>query len=279
MNRPGALKILGDALFYLILLLVIVYSVFPIYWMLVCSLRPSVELFRRPTIFPYPFSFESYKLLLAMTRYTLYYENSIIVALGTTFLTLLIVCPLAYVLSRLRIWWARVIIQLMLAAYMFPALLLAIPMFVIFAKMRIYDTLTCLVIAHSTITIPVGAWLMWGFFKNVPYDLEEAAMIDGATPFGAFLQVVLPLSRSGLIATGLFSFIFSWTDYVYALTLISSDELKTLPLGLAAIFGAVDMRWGEVMAGSALITIPSLIAFAFVTRYLIQGLAAGALKG
>jgi multiple sugar transport system permease protein len=231
------------------------------------------------SIFPWPFSTESYKGLLTMTNYPTYFKNSVIVAVGTTIITVFTVCPLSYILTRLRIRFAGTFVRLMLVAYMFPALLLTIPMFVIFTKVGLFDTLTSVMIGQSTLTIPLGVWLMWGFFKGIPFELEEAALIDGSTPFGAFIKIVLPLSRAGLITTALFTFILSWTDYIYAFTLIFSDELKTLPIGLADIYGATDMRWGELMAGSALITIPSVLAFAFVTRYLVQGLTAGAVKG
>lgn len=265
--------------FVLLVICVAVYSGFPIYWMIVCSLRPYLELFKNPSFLPWPFSTESYTALFTMTNYVTYFKNSIIVAVGTTVLTLITVAPLSYILTRLRIKSAGIFIRLMLVAYMFPALLLAIPMFIMFSKFYLYDTLVSVMIGQSTLTIPLGVWLMWGFYKGVPFELEEAALIDGATPFQAFIKIIVPISRSGLITTALFSFILSWTDYVYALTLTFSDELKTLPLGLAAIYGATDMRWGELMAGSALITIPSVIAFTFVTRYLVQGLTAGAVKG
>jgi multiple sugar transport system permease protein len=270
-------------LFKLIFIVLVVgigfYSAFPIYWMIVCSLKPYVQLFTKVSIFPWPFSTESYKGLLTMTNYPTYFKNSVIVAVGTTIITVFTVCPLSYILTRLRIRFAGTFVRLMLVAYMFPALLLTIPMFVIFTKVGLFDTLTSVMIGQSTLTIPLGVWLMWGFFKGIPFELEEAALIDGSTPFGAFIKIVLPLSRAGLITTALFTFILSWTDYIYAFTLIFSDELKTLPIGLADIYGATDMRWGELMAGSALITIPSVLAFAFVTRYLVQGLTAGAVKG
>lgn len=262
-----------------LVVVVAMYSIFPIYWMIVSSFRPSVELFSKTTLFPWPFSLENYKQLLALSNYTTYYKNSIIVALGTTLITTLTVLPLSYMLARFRMRWAGIVIRLMLAAYMFPAMLLVIPMFVIFAKLGLFDTLISLIIAQTTITIPLAAWLMWGFFKSIPYELEEAALVDGCTPFKAFLRIVLPVSRSGLIATTLFTFIVSWTDYVYAFTLIFTEERKTLPVGLASMQGMMDMRWGELMAGSSMIAIPSILAFAFVTRYLIQGLSAGAVKG
>ena len=217
----------------LVLLVVAIsfYSAFPIYWMIVCSLRPYVDLFTHVTFIPWPFSIESYKGLLTMTNYLVYFKNSLFVAIGTTVITLMTVCPLSYVLTRLRIRFAGTFVRLMLVAYMFPALLLTIPMFVIFTKLGLYDTLLSVMIGQSTLTIPLGVWLMWGFFKGIPYELEEAALIDGSTPFRAFIRIVLPLSRAGIITTALFTFILSWTDYIYALTLIFSDRTQNCSLG------------------------------------------------
>jgi ABC-type glycerol-3-phosphate transport system permease component len=144
--------------------------------------------------------------------------------------------------------------------------------------MGIDDTLLSLVICHCTFTIPLGVWLLLGFFKNLPMEIEEAALVDGASRFQAFLKVTLPLTLPGLITVGIFSFILSWTDYVYALIMISSENMKTVPLGLASMLGAWEIRWGEIMFGSTLISIPLLLLFAFLSRYFIQGLTAGALK-
>jgi len=122
-------------------------------------------------------------------------------------------------------------------------------------------------------------WLLWGFFKVMPLDLEEAAMVDGCTRAGAFFRVVLPLSLPGIVTVAIFAFLLSWTDYIFAFVLVSSDSQKTLPVGLASILGTFDARWGELMAGATLIALPLLVLFTFLSRYFIQGLAAGAMKG
>ena len=131
----------------------------------------------------------------------------------------------------------------------------------------------------GTIASALGVWFLWGFFKSMPFELEEAAMVDGCTRLGAFLRVVLPLSLPGLITVAIFSFLLSWTDYTFALIMIGSDANKTLPVGLASMVGSFDLRWGEIMAGSTLIALPLFAAFALLTQYFIQGLGAGAVKG
>jgi multiple sugar transport system permease protein len=152
-------------------------------------------------------------------------------------------------------------------------------MYGFFVKLGIADTLLALVIAHCTLTLPLGIWLLWGFFKNMPFDLEEAARVDGCSRLGSFIRVILPLSLPGLVTVAVFTFLLSWTDYVYALLIVTSDDHKTLPLGLASMIGAFDMRWGEAMAGASLITAPLFVLFVFLSRYFIQGMSAGAVKG
>jgi ABC-type glycerol-3-phosphate transport system permease component len=186
---------------------------------------------------------------------------------------------IAYGVTRQRIRGKQMIIAGMLYAYMFPPLLLAIPLYSMFSLIGLNDTLLSLVISHLTITMPLGVWFLWGFFKTMPFELEEAAMVDGCTRLGAFLRVVLPLSVPGLVTVAIFAFLLSWTDYTFALVMIGSDANKTVPLGLASMIGAFDLRWGDVMAGSTLIALPLFAAFLALSRYFVQGLTAGAVKG
>jgi multiple sugar transport system permease protein len=149
----------------------------------------------------------------------------------------------------------------------------------IFASLGLSNHLIAVVLAHCTLSIPLGVWMLWGFFKAMPFDLEEAAMVDGCSRAGAFFRMVLPLSAPGIITVAIFSFLLSWTDYVFAFVLVNSDANKTLPVGLASVLGTFDARWGELMAGATLIALPLFIMFMFLSRYFIKGLAAGALKG
>lgn len=255
------------------------WSFFPIYWMIVSSLRSPQDLFARPTLLPSSFSLESYRNLLEVTDYPLQFRNSIAVALAVVVITLIASVIIAYAVTRFRVPFKMLIIGSMLYAYMFPPMLLAIPLYGIFVWLGIADSLLGLVIAHCTLTLPLGVWLLWGFFKSMPFELEEAAMVDGCTRFGSFLRVVLPLSLPGIVTVAVFSFLLSWTDYTYALVMISSDTQKTLPVGLASMVGSFELRWGEVMAGATLIALPLFLMFTLLSRYFIQGLAAGATKG
>jgi ABC-type glycerol-3-phosphate transport system permease component len=260
-------------------LILAVYSAFPIYWMVASSLRPTQELFTDPTLVPRSLTLEYYHSLLAQTDYPRQFLNSLIVALSTVALTMVLAVMIAYGVTRQRIRGKQMIIAGMLYAYMFPPLLLAIPLYSMFTFVGLNDTLISLVISHLTITMPLGVWFLWGFFKTMPFELEEAAMVDGCTRLGAFLRVVLPLSVPGLVTVAIFAFLLSWTDYTFALVMIGSDANKTVPLGLASMVGAFDLRWGDVMAGSTLIALPLFVAFVLLSRYFVQGLTAGAVKG
>lgn len=264
---------------YLAAAVIAVYSAFPIYWMVISSLREPTSLLSRVSLLPGPFTLEYYTNLLELTDYPTHFVNSVIVAVVTVAVTMVFSVMIAYAVTRQRIRGKKLIVGAMLYAYMFPPLLIAIPMFTIFAQLGLSDTLTGLVASHLTLTLPLGVWFLWGFFKGMPFELEEAAMVDGCTRLGAFLRVVLPLSLPGLITVAIFSFLLSWTDYTFALIMIGSDANKTLPVGLASMVGSFDLRWGEIMAGSTLIALPLFAAFALLTQYFIQGLGAGAVKG
>ena len=263
---------------YLGVLVVTLYSVFPIYWMALSSTRPQQDLFTKASLVPWPIDWESYRSLLELTDYPRQFANSLAVALATVTLTMVFSILIAYALTRLRFRGKTAIVAAMLFGYMFPPLMLAIPMFSLFNAAGLTDTLFALVGAHLAIALPLGVWRLWGFFKKMPLELEEAAMVDGCSRLQAFLRIVLPLSMPGLITVAIFSFLLSWGDYVFGLILIMSDQNKTLPVGLASMLGSNDLRWGDIMAGATLIAIPLLVLFTFLYRYFVAGLAAGALK-
>ena len=275
----SAKRLIGRAALYAGALALAVYSAFPIYWMIASSLRPARDMLTDPTIIPRTITLANYHSLLAQTDYLGQFLNSLIVAFCTVLLTMALSIMIAYGVTRQRMRGKRLIISGMLSAYMFPPLLLAIPLFSMLNGIGLADTLLSLVIAHLTITMPLGVWFLWGFFKTMPFELEEAAMVDGCSRLGAFLRVVLPLSVPGLVTVAIFAFLLSWTDYTFALVMISSDANKTVPLGLASMVGAFDLRWGDIMAGATLIALPLFAAFIALSRYFVQGLTAGAIKG
>ncbi len=263
---------------YFAMAITLIYSFFPVYWMLVTSVRDPKVLYNQVSLIPGPFSLESYKTLLAATDYPTWFTNSVLVASVTVVITLIFSVLIAYAVTRLHLRGKTAIIGSMLLAYMFPPLLVAIPLYTIFAQLGLANTHLALILSHCTITLPLGVWLLWGFFKQLPIDVEQAAMVDGCSRLGAFFRVVLPLSLPGVTTVAIFSFLLSWTDYTFALVMIDSDDQKTLPVGLETMTGQYELRDGELMAGSTLIALPLLILFIFLNRYFIHGLAAGAVK-
>lgn len=261
--------------------LALLWSVFPIYWMIISSLRKPANLFDPPSLWPreIDWDFESYVTLLQLTDYPQQFLNSVVVASVVVVITLVLSIIIAYTVTRYRMPGRHFIIGSMLYAYMFPPLLLAIPLLSILANLGLANSLAAIIIAHCVLTLPLGTWLFWGFFKSMDFNIEEAAMVDGCTRIGAFVRIILPISLPGVVTVAMFSFLLSWNDYVFALVLTSSDATKTLPVGLASILGSFSARWGEVMAGATLIALPLFAVFAFLSRYFIQGLAAGAMKG
>jgi len=259
---------------------IVVWSMFPIYWMIVSSLRPpQFFITANPSLLPGPFTEQYYSLLLSNAGFVLAYVNSFIVALLSTFLSVVAAAMMGYVLARYRFFGSFTFLRLMLIAYMLPPMLIGIPLVKLLAIAELDDTLLGLVIAHVSIALPFGVWMLWSFFQTVPFEIEESALIDGATRLQSLRLIVLPLAWPGIMSVALFSLVVSWTDYTFALLIISSTANRTVPLALATMIGEFDMRWGEVLAGAALVTLPVLVLFSFVSRYFIQGLTAGAVKG
>lgn len=264
---------------FVLVAITLIYSFFPVYWMIVSSFRDYDALYGPAKLTPGPFSLENYQVLLEHTDFPSWFLNSIIVSFGTVAITIVISVLIAYSVSRLQFRGKMLVVGTMLYAYMFPPMLLAIPLYSLFVQTGVDDTRLSLMISHCTLTLPLGVWLLWGFFKQIPQDVEEAAMVDGCSRLRAFVSVVLPLTLPGILTVSIFAFLLSWTDYTFALIMISTDSLKTVPAGLDTMVGSYELRWGEMMAGSTLIAMPLLVMFMFLSRYFIHGLAAGALKG
>lgn len=272
-------KLSAKIALYATVLVICLYSLFPIYWMIISSLRPAERLFLDTSLVFWPPDLTSYVSLFRQTNYIVNFLNSALMAVATITVSLVLSAFVAYGATRLRFRGKTMLVASMLFAYMFPPLMLAIPMAAAFRTIGLTDTLWGLLIAHLAISLPLAVWLLWGFFKSMPFDLEEAAMVDGCSQFEAFIKVVLPLSAPGLITVAIFSFLLSWADYVFALILIMSDQRKTLPVALQSLLGAHDLRWGEVLAGASLIALPLFVIFIFCYRYFVAGLSAGAVKG
>lgn len=269
----GILLIIGAAA-------VLLFALFPIYWITISALRGPEKFLPDATV-PWPTEFSTYyfERIWNSTNFPIYFRNSFLVALVATAVTIVLSTMMAYVLTRFRFRGSRLIQNSMLLGYMLPPMLLAIPLLVLFINLRIDDSLLGLSIAHIAMSLPFGVWMLVSFFKTIPFDLEEAAWIDGASRLKTITKIIIPLVIPGVISVGVFTFIVSFTDYVFGLMLISSDTNKTVPVGLATIAESTTLLQGDLLAGAALIAIPMVVLFSFVTRYFIKGLTAGAVKG
>jgi multiple sugar transport system permease protein len=252
---------------------------FPLIWIVSVSLKGDTEQFvTPPTLIPLEPTLSNFSRLLGETNFPRYIANSLLVAIATVVLALGAGCPAAYAMARFKSFARPGITSLVLLAYMFPPILLGIPLFVIFSKVGLADSYLGLVLAHSTFALPFVMWMMRDFFLAVPVEVEEAALVDGCGRLRLLWIVVLPIARPGLVAAGIFTFILSWSDYVYALILMKTESRKTISLGISLFVDSSTIEPGLMMAGAVLVTVPVLIAFMFVQRHLVQGLAVGAVK-
>jgi len=270
-----------DRLFILCLLGAILFGVgFPLFWMISCSLRPFAEIYASPPILlPRNITFVNYAELFRLTSFLVYFKNSLIIALGTTALTMVLSTLGAFSLARFNYRGKEVISFLVLFTYVVPAILLLIPIFLLLAKVGLVNTYTGMIIANTTFCLPFGLWLMRGFFQGIPKELEESGMVDGASRFKIFLDILLPMAIPGIIAVSIFTFILAWNEYLFALVIMTKESMKTLPVGIAQFADATSVEWGLIMAASVMATLPILLLFAFPQRFLIQGIGSGGLKG
>jgi ABC-type glycerol-3-phosphate transport system permease component len=266
---------------YLLVILAVSVIGFPIFWMVICSFKPATELYASPpTFLPHRWVLDNYIQLFVQTSFGTYLINSLIVAFGTTFLSLAIGGFGAYSLSRFNFFGMRAFANLTLVVYMLPEVLIVLPLYIYVIKFGLADTLVSLIVANTTFTLPLTLWFLRSYFNAVPASLEESAMIDGCTRLGAMRRVTLPLVLPGIVSVGVFSFNHAWNEFLFALVFISSEKNKTLPLGLATWIGQDNLySWGMLLASAVLITIPVVVFYMLVQNSLVSGLAEGATKG
>lgn len=264
---------------YLSVAVVLSVAVLPTFWVLINSVKTLPELVSPvPTFWPHTFTLQHYTDLFTQIPFVTYFRNSMVVALVVTAITLVLSSLAAYSLYRCRYPGRQWLFEAFMSSYIFPRVLLLIPLYVAFTRLRIIDTLTALVIVYVTTIAPFSIWMLHAFFTEVPLELEDAAMVDGAGRFQVLAKIFLPLTATGLTALGLYAFLMSWTEYFFALTFIISDPHKTLPLGMAQFLQEYSIDWGLLMSSSVVIAIPPIILFAVAGRWFIKGLTAGAIR-
>ena len=260
-------------------LVVVLLSVLPAVWLVLTSLRPQNEIYTPTFMLLTPHtSLSNYRELLTTTPFGIYIVNSILVCALSTIGAVLVSLLAAYSFSRRQFPGRRLLLLLVVFSQLFPYVILITPIYVIFHLMGLVDTRAGLILAYVAITIPFCTYLLLGYLDTVPKELDEAAIIDGASTMRIVFGVIFPTVWPGLAATTIYAFANTWNEYVIALTLISRDDLKTIPLGLAGFYGQYTTRWDLVMTASVFAVVPTLLIFFFLQRYLVSGLVAGSVK-
>lgn len=251
----------------------------PFWWVISGSFKLPQEIIARvPTMFPESFTLEHYVKLLTGSDYSGYMINSLVVAALSTAITLFLSVPAAFAFFRLRFPGREMLYRTILLAYAFPSIVVLIPLFGMFAKLGLIDTKAALVIVNVAFALPFAIWMLRSFFGSVPAEIEEAAVMDGAPPLIILRRIMIPLIAPGIASVGIFAFIASWTEYVFASVLILSDANRTVPVGFSGIIGQYQIDWGLLLAGASLAILPVILLFALIGRWFVSGLTEGAVK-
>jgi len=270
----------GSAVAYVVSLLLVVFIGFPLLWMLVSSFKPAEQLFvSPPRLLPSTLTLDWYRNVMLQSDAPTYFRNSVVIGAATTAICLSIGTLAAYGATRFEFPGKRVFLIGALLSYVFPAIVLFVPIYMIINSLGLIDTLAGVVIAHTILTFPFALWMLRSFFIAIPREIDEAAWVDGASYFLTFVAIILPLALPGVFSVGVFVFVLSWNEYLFAGVLITSGSLKTIPVGISEFITSFDVRWGEIMAMGALATMPVIALFLSVQRFFLRGVIAGAIKG
>jgi multiple sugar transport system permease protein len=258
----------------------IFFFLFPFYWQLATSIRVPQELTSIPPKWlPIPPYFIRYVNIFTKTPFPLTLKSSFIISSSTTIMCLAFSVLSSYAIARIKIRGGKAIMLTVLVISMLPGVAIVGPLYLIFKNFKLINTYYGLVFAYTAFFLPFTMWFLTSFFRTLPPDLEEAAIIDGCTPFQTLIKIIIPLSAPAVFTVAMLVFIFSWNEFLFAFTFTSSDEMRTVPVGLVMFRGLWDVPWGELTAGSTIVALPIIVLVLVCQKYVIQGLTAGALKG
>ena len=267
------------ATLHLPMALIVGFAIGPYLWMLITSIRPEATLFAaQRELLPSTVNLNSYVRLFTKTTFLTNLGHSLVVASGTVLLGLSFSLTAAYAFSRFRFPGRRTLMLTFLLINMFPVILLIIPLFIIMKQLGLLDTHLALILAHATFSVPFATWMMISYFNAIPRSLDEAALVDGCSPLGAMVKVVMPLTLPGIIATGIYIFITSWNEYLYA-AVLAGQEVRTLTVAVQTLIGEYEIAWGLLTAGGVVGALPVTLLFMLIQKRLIAGMTQGAVKG
>lgn len=272
-------KNIGLWISYLTLIILGLFAVTPFIWQVSTSFKTLPDLMQNSTsILPKEFTLKNYITVIKTVGFLTFLKNSLIVSLSATAVGMVLSCTCAYAIVRFYPKFAKRITQGLIACYLFPSILLVVPYFVFFSNIHMTNNLFGLAIVYLSFSIPYSTWMLTGYFSSIPYSIEEAALIDGATKWQTFSKIAIPLTMPGIVATAIFAFINAWNEFLYSLVLISSGQKKTVSVALYSLVGGETIRYGEMMAASVLVVLPSIIFFFIIQKRLVGGLTGGAVK-
>lgn len=272
-------KRLGNAISHIYLLILTFLAIFPLIWMLISSIKSKGELTGNPTAFlPKQITFEYFRHVIFDLGFIVNIRNSVLISLCTTLIAIVIASLAAYGIVRFFPKVGNTMSKVLVTTYIFPPILLAIPYSIVMAKMGLTNTRVGLIIVYLSFSIPYAVWLLVGFFKTVPIGIEEAAKIDGANKIQVFAKVVVPLVAPGIVATAIYTFINAWNEFLYSLILMNDTSKMTVAVALRSLNGSEILDWGDMMAASTLVVIPSIIFFCLIQNKISGGLSEGAVK-
>lgn len=268
-----------DFFTHLFLIISSIIALFPLLWIILSSIKGRGELSKNPTSFiPKVFTLDYFRNVIYDLQFTVNIKNSLIIAFFTTIIAIIISAMAAYGIVRFFPKLGNIMSKILITTYIFPPILLVIPYSIAMAKIGLTNTRFGLVIVYLSFSVPYAVWLLVGFFKTVPIGIEEAAIIDGASKFKVFYKIVLPLVAPGIVATAIYTFINAWNEFLYSLILINNTSKMTVAVALRSLSGAEILDWGEMMAASVIVVIPSIVFFVFIQGKIASGMSDGAVK-
>ena len=273
-------KLTNQIIIYIVLSIFVLILAFPLIWMLSVSLKPTVETFSLPPkLIPSSIYFDGYIKILNNDQYRRFLLNSYLLGLVVTGLSVLIGTLAAYGFSRYKFFGDRIAKLFVITTQMVPTITLLIPLFGVIVWLKLYDSIWGLILTYLTFSLPYAVIMMNGYLDTIPKDFDEAATIDGCTPIGVLFKVLLPVAAPGIISTAVYTFLLAWNEFLFALALTRSIEMRTVPVGISMMVGEFGLKWDEMMAFSVIGSLPVLILFMSVQRFVISGLSAGGVKG